>query len=94
MAKLEDVQKVTKVRDKNGFEVYTVDVGNHVFCDYCSEDYSDRPDQGGILFQSKAVCPECAKEALPRIKGYGEERFIRGYCPEDMSFADWVRSIR
>ena len=94
MAKLSDVQKVTEVGKKNGFTVITVDVGDNVFCDYCSEDYTNRPDKGGFLFQSKAICPECAKEALVSIKGYNEEHFIRGTCPDDMSFVDWIRSIR
>lgn len=70
-----------------------IHLGATVFCDYCCEDFTNRNDTGGILFQSKAICPICAPAALKRIKGYGEERFIRGRCPEGMSFRDWVLSL-
>lgn len=35
-----------------------------------------------------------AKEGLERIKRCGELKFIKAYCPKDMSHADWIRSIR
>uniref|UniRef100_A0A6M3LLW0 Uncharacterized protein n=1 Tax=viral metagenome TaxID=1070528 RepID=A0A6M3LLW0_9ZZZZ len=74
--------------------VITLDPGNNVYCDYCDEDWTSRPETGGILFQSKAICPNCVARARKSIAGYGEEQFIRGECPEGMPFADWVRSIR
>ena len=77
-----------------GAEVIYIDAGNKVICDYCNKDYSNSDKEGGILFQSKAICPDCVSKALERIKGYGEEKFIRGYCPEGVSFKDWVLSIR
>lgn len=69
------------------------DVGNSVICDFCGEDWTGRPETGGFLFQSKAVCPDCAKRMLPNIKQYNEEHFIRARCPEGASFYNWVLSL-
>ncbi len=70
----------------------TYDLGNKVYCDFCGVDWTDKKECGGMLFQSKAACPDCT----PRIKKsaikYNEERFIRKQCPEDMAFSDWVRN--
>ena len=70
--------------------VIIIDPGNVVLCDLCNEDYTSRDDVGGFVFQSKAVCPECAPKMLEDIKEYGEEHFIRGRC-DGRSFADWIR---
>lgn len=71
-----------------------VPVGRVVLCDFCDEDLTEDTRSGGFLFQSKAVGPCCAEKSLVSIRGYGEERFIRGRCPEGVSFADWVRGLR
>ena len=68
--------------------------GEEVICDFCNKEWTELPTQGGFLFQSKAVCPDCASDMMKTIKKYHEESFIRGECPENMSFAQWVRSIR
>lgn len=70
------------------------DIGSRVWCDDCGEEYTDRPDEGGLLFESKAYCPKCAAENLPTIKSYHEEHFIRAWCPKGMSFAAWCLSLR
>jgi len=62
-----------------------------VVCDFCAADFTNSDRTGGFLFQSKAVCPDCAARTLPEIKSYGEEHFIRARCPEGKSFAQWVR---
>lgn len=72
----------------------TVPVGRVVLCDFCDEDLTEDTRSGGFLFQSKAVGPCCAEKSLVSIRGYGEERFIRGRCPDGVSFADWVRGLR
>lgn len=72
----------------------TFPAGDSVVCDFCSADWTDSNVSGGFLFQSKAVCPQCALRTLPSIQAYGEERFIREWCPKDMSFSDWVRRMR
>ncbi len=79
-----------------GFTLKSVkDIGDQVFCDMaCGKEYTNSDAKGGFLFGSKAVCPECAKEAYSRIVGYGEEKFIKAWCPEDMSFREFVLKIR
>lgn len=80
---------------ENGAEVFTLDVGRRVFCDMsCDKEWTDSKKSGGFLFGSKAVCPECEDRILKSINGYGEESHIKGYCPGNESFADWVRSMR
>ena len=37
-----------------------INLGDIVICDSCNKDYTDDPRSGGIQFQSKAICPECA----------------------------------
>lgn len=75
-------------------KIFEEDMGHTVICDACNEDYTGKPDVGGFLFGSYAYCPKCAKRALPTIKFYKEERFIKAYCPEDKSFAVWVVELR
>lgn len=67
--------------------------GHDVICDICSKDWSDSDKSGGFLFGSYGYCPDCAEEGLKNIKRYNEERYIKGYCPADMSHADWIRNI-
>ena len=74
-----------------GFEVHTINPGNNVICDFCDEDWTTRPESGGFLFQSKATCPDCAPGMEENARKYSELNFIRARCPEDKSFADWVR---
>lgn len=63
---------------------------NEVFCDFCSEDFTNRDDKGGLLFGSYATCPICAPRIERDAKRDGEERFIKARCPADMAFRDWV----
>jgi hypothetical protein len=79
------------IKDNPDFKVFRIDPGNRVVCDDCNEDYTDSQETGGILFQSKAICPKCAPKWESTAKGYGEERFIKARCPEGKAFADWVR---
>lgn len=67
---------------------------NIVICDYCDKDYTNREEQGGFLFGSYAVCPDCESGMNEKIKKYDESRFIKGRCPEKTSFRDWILSIR
>lgn len=71
-----------------------ISIGDLVVCDICNKDYTDLPDSGGFVFCSKGYCPECAKKWLPRIKSYGEEGYIKAFCPEGQSFADFIREYR
>jgi uncharacterized CHY-type Zn-finger protein len=70
----------------------TVNPGSVVICDDCSEDYTHSQVSGGLLFGSYAICPECEQKWVDGAKEHNELHAIRGYCPEGMSFADWVRN--
>ena len=71
-----------------------IDCGEQVICDICDSDYSNSDERGGFLFSSYAYCPKCAKEGLERIKEYGETQYIKAYCPDSMSFKDFILDIR
>lgn len=71
-----------------------VHMGNTVLCDQCNKDWTNDKTTGGYLFGSHGVCPDCADRMMISIKKYNEEWNIKGYCPADKSFADWIRSIR
>ncbi len=72
-------------------ETVTFNLGRRVACDGCDTDLTSDPRSGGLLFGSYAYGPCCADRQLERIRGYGEERYIRARCPEGVAFADWVR---
>jgi len=87
------------VDDKNffkslGFEIIEIDPGPHVNCDFCNEEYMDSDECGGILFESKAVCPKCAPQCEMMAKKYKEERFIFDRAKPDEKFKDFVYRIR
>jgi len=71
-----------------------IDIGKSVICDRCGGDFTNSKKEGGFIFGSKAYCPKCAKERLPAIKSYNEENHIKAYCPEGMSFKDFVLECR
>lgn len=76
--------KKTLIKDMKGI----------VLCDYCNEDYSNSDESGGLVFTSKGICPKCAPDALKRIKGYGEESYIKAVCPKGMSFKEFIIRYR
>jgi hypothetical protein len=72
-----------------------IDPGDEVRCDFCNACYTDRDDTGGLMFESKAVCPKCIADGFEReVAELGETRFIVARCPETMSFRIWVLSMR
>ena len=73
---------------------YSIDIGNTVLCDFCDKDYSDSDAIGGLLFESKAVCPECERKTRESIKNYNEEHFIRAEPKPGETFRDFVLRIR
>lgn len=74
--------------------VHVFDVGPQVVCDNCGADWTGRPESGGFLFVTKAICPTCAPVYERDIVRYGETRHIRQRCPEGLSFAQWVLQLR
>ena len=78
-------------------EVQVIEIGDSVVCDWCGKDYTDPPESlkgGGLLFGSKACCPECAPRVKRSAKACGEESYIKGYCPDGMTFKNWVLELR
>ena len=71
-----------------------VSVGDMVVCDSCSADCTDSSASGGIIFQSKAICPTCAPKWVGDAVRYNEMFLIRAECPIGQSFADFVRAYR
>lgn len=78
---------------KQGAEVFHIDMGDDVICDYCDEDYSNSDEEGGFLFGSYAVCPKCHPKAIERIIKNGEQSYVKAVCPAGWSFARFVREI-
>ena len=70
------------------------EIGDTVFCDICNRDWTAETQTGGMLVQSKAVCPNCAPEYRRDLIKYKEQYLIRAICPTESSFADWVRGLR
>lgn len=79
---------------KGNFTIVTIDPGEIVLCDLCNKDYTNSDEKGGFLFESKAVCPECAPDFLKSVKMYEEEQYIRAQAGPDESFRDFVYRIR
>lgn len=71
-----------------------IDLGRTVLCDSCNTDFTDRPDTGGLIFESKGICPLCAPRLERSVKLYEEEHYIKARCPKDKSFADFIREFR
>jgi len=70
------------------------DIGDTVICDWCDIEYTNSDAKGGILFGEKSICPKCMPKALENIKKFKEEEFIKAVCPDDMTFKDFVMTIR
>jgi hypothetical protein len=75
-------------------EIASFDVGRYVECDMCGEVLTDDPRSGGFMFSGNGVGPCCAERVMGTVERYGEQDYIRGYCPPGTSFADWIREIR
>lgn len=71
-----------------------IEIGRMVLCDSCNEDYTDSTRVGGFIFQSQAICPQCAGKWMASIIQYNEQAWIRAAALEGQSFADFVRDYR
>lgn len=71
-----------------------IPVGRTVLCDACNGDWTDRPESGGMVFESKAICPSCMPQWVASAMKYNEGHAIRARCPQGMSFADFIRAYR
>ena len=71
-----------------------LDLGNHVRCDDCNEDYTNSDAVGGLLFESKGYCPNRTPKILELARKYGEERYIRARANPGERFRDFILRIR
>ena len=77
------------------FTVISLDAGDTVLCDLCNKDYTeDIESMGGLLFNGKAVCPECFDEFMKLVRHYREEKFIKAVARPDETFRNFVYRIR
>jgi len=74
--------------------ISSTDIGRFVECDGCGADLTEDTRTGGFIFTNHAYGPCCAGRMLRSIRGYGEEKYIRGTCTPGMAFADWIRELR
>lgn len=82
------------MKKKKHTYIKVIEIGNQVNCDVCNADFTDSNDSGGFLFETFAYCPKCASERLAKIQAFGEEKYIKAYCPAGMSFREWVLKLR
>ena len=93
--RVEKSQMVNQLFKGQPTKIEVIEMGDTIFCDACNEDYTNNDlATGGFIFGSKAYCPRCAEKRLPSIKSYGEEHYIKAYCPKGMSFKDFILKIR
>jgi len=71
-----------------------IDIGNKVVCDICDCDYTECDDEGGFMFESKAVCPNCSAMFMEGVTKYHEEQYIRSVANPGESFRDFVLRMR
>lgn len=51
-------------------EVWQIDIGDAVVCDFCNRDYTESEEVGGLIVGSYAVCPQCENHALLKDADY------------------------
>lgn len=67
--------------------IVSIDMSDRVLCDDCDRLFlADSQDVGGMLFESKALCPHCAPKWELSAKKYGEEHFIRDRARDGETF--------
>jgi len=73
------------------------DIGDHVECDFCSRHFDAKPaaaEIGGIVFETKAACPDCAPRIEDSARRYHETKFIRARARAGETFRDFCLRIR
>lgn len=74
--------------------VIRIETCREVICDFCSADYTASNETGGMLFQSKGVCPKCLPRFEESVKRYGEEEYIRSRAREGETFREFIHRVR
>ena len=45
-------------------DIWEIDIGGTVVCDFCNDDYTESEMQGGLIIDGYAVCPHCEKTTM------------------------------
>lgn len=90
-------QFIEEVFGRDGYTI--IDLGGHpgddVICDQCNKCFTDAdPDQGGFIFGTHAVCPECAPRMMAGAIEFGEEWAITAMQPKHATFRKFVEDVR
>lgn len=73
----------------------TVDMSNRVMCDGCDTLFlPDSTVRGGLLFESKAICPTCKPKWMKSIRAHNEQHLIRDEAGAQETFYDAVMRWR
>lgn len=69
--------------------------GNNIFCAWCCKAYSGHDKGKGFVFGITVCCPNC-DERITKLIAKGPLEGMRHIkrCPKDMSFWQWVLSLR
>lgn len=51
-------------------EIWQIDIGDTVVCDFCNEDYTESNKVGGLIVGGYAICPKCEKHSMLRDADY------------------------
>jgi hypothetical protein len=80
---------------KSGLQLtQVIDIGDSVVCDDCSTEFRGSLATGGILVQSKAICPTCTPKWVEMLTEYDEMHLVRARCPMFKTFHAWVMELR
>lgn len=71
-----------------------IPVGDMVVCDSCDKDYTHSPATGGMIFDSKAICPACEPKWRKSAEKFEELDHIRAVAAEGQRFQDFVVAYR
>lgn len=72
-----------------------VDMSGRVLCDDCDRLFTaESTETGGMLFESKALCPTCTPKWMDGIKKHKEERYIRDMAEPGETFFNAVMRWR
>lgn len=51
-------------------EVWQIDIGDAVVCDFCNRDYTESDQVGGVIVGSYAACPICENNSMLKDADY------------------------
>lgn len=67
-------------------ELWQINIGDTVVCDFCNEDYTESLVAGGLIVGGYAVCPKCERPSMLADADY--------VCRPGESFKNFVLRTR